>query len=360
MAGKNRRQVSDLRKNMLDSAPSYSFYQVIRLLNQMGLTRVKIPGDNNLVPENFKAAGNGYNNNKYSGQDSYFKNIRIKPNLSMAFPVAGVEKIIENRSDQSFDITANFLNLYGTLSPLPSYYTEDLIEEERFDESFIRDFLDILNQRLYELCFLAWSKYRSMMQIHEIKNPYHEERLYCIGGFGSENARQKITEPFRLLRYSGLFAMGTRSAVGLETLLTDATGYKANITQCVNRKSPIPENQWFCLGEKNTTLNEDSYLGREISDSLSEFKISFGPFEDEKFRDFLSGTEMYRKIVELVKLYLVDSFLFVIEVLVKGSHIKHAVLDSPENQWGSLGLDTWLYSDETIETSPISFSEATC
>lgn len=359
MAGKNRKQVSDLKSNIFDSASSYSFYQVIRLLNQMGLTRVKINSEDKMTLGSLKSMDPELFNSKHANQDNCFKNIRIKPNLSMAFPVAGIEKVTENKSQESYDITANFLSLYGTLSPLPSYYTEDLIEEERFDESFIRDFLDILNQRLYELYFLAWSKYRSMIQVHEINNIDHEERLFCISGFGNQNVRKKITNPFRLLRYSGLFAMGTRSAVGLETLLTDAVGHKANITQCINRKSPIPENQWFSLGVQNNSLDVDGYLGRETSDSLSEFKISFGPFNDDEFRDYLPGTRLYRKIVELVKLYLVDSFLFIIEILVQGSHIKPVVLDEPEKKWGSLGLDTWLFSNETIETSAVSFNEAT-
>jgi len=40
---------------------------------------------------------------------------------------------------------------------------------------------------------------------------------------------------------------------------------------------------------------------------------------------------------------------------VKGSHIRPSVLNGPRKKWGTLGLDTWLFSTRRIETSAIVF-----
>jgi predicted component of type VI protein secretion system len=51
--------------------------------------------------------------------------IRIKPNLSLAFPASDVECIeeLEDHDGAQFLITVNFMGLYGSVSPLPTFYT---------------------------------------------------------------------------------------------------------------------------------------------------------------------------------------------------------------------------------------------
>ena len=67
--------------------------------------------------------------------------VRIRPELSLAFPAADVAKV--ERDGDNLRVTATFLGLYGPSSPLPTFYTEDLMEESSNDESVFRDFLDI-------------------------------------------------------------------------------------------------------------------------------------------------------------------------------------------------------------------------
>ncbi len=44
--------------------------------------------------------------------------------------------------DERFEVQVNFLGLYGTSSPLPVFYTEDLIDEASDDESVAREFIE--------------------------------------------------------------------------------------------------------------------------------------------------------------------------------------------------------------------------
>ncbi|UCG67883.1 MAG: type VI secretion system baseplate subunit TssG, partial [Deltaproteobacteria bacterium] len=132
-----------LKHELLEKGPAFSFFQIIRLLRLFSLksSRTQKP------PSDFS------------------ETIRIKPNLSLAFPASDVESVQEvgDPEDPRFLITANFLGLYGSASPLPTFYTEDLIDEAAQDESVTRDFIDILNQRLFALLFECWGKYRQSL-----------------------------------------------------------------------------------------------------------------------------------------------------------------------------------------------------
>ena len=70
---------------------------------------------------------------------------------------------IELDADGRYRIEANFFGLYGVTSPLPTFYTEDLIDEMRQGHSAGRDFVDILHAALYPLLFRAWEKHRIWM-----------------------------------------------------------------------------------------------------------------------------------------------------------------------------------------------------
>jgi type VI secretion system protein ImpH len=174
-----------LKQELLREGHAFSFFQVIRLLRLFAM----------------HASGT------QKSPSDFREKLRIRPNLSMAFPASDVESIEQfgDPEDPNFLITANFLGLYGSASPLPTFYTEDLIDEAAEDESVSRDFIDIVNQRIFSLLFECWGKYRQTLQVVEEKNAAHLERLLCLLGIGEKSFRKDIPEPHRLLRYIGLF-----------------------------------------------------------------------------------------------------------------------------------------------------------
>ena len=87
---------------------------------------------------------------------SFEKDVAIRPHLSLAFPAADITEIrTPPAGPPAWQLTTTLLGLYGTMGPLPTFYTEELLDEARNDESLSRDFLDILNNRLYHLLYAA-------------------------------------------------------------------------------------------------------------------------------------------------------------------------------------------------------------
>jgi type VI secretion system protein ImpH len=316
-----------LKHELLEKGPAFSFFQIIRLLRLFSLksSRTQKP------PSDFS------------------ETIRIKPNLSLAFPASDVESVQEvgDPDDPRFLITANFLGLYGSASPLPTFYTEDLIDEAGQDESVTRDFIDILNQRLFALLFECWGKYRQSLQVVEEKKSAYIDRLFCLLGLGEISFRKAIPQPHRLLRYIGLFTQFPHSAMALKTLLNDALDATAvEVIPCVERTARIPENQTMRLAASGCRLGVDTYLGDQLTDRMGKFRIRLGPLNRTDFKRFSPGTEDFNRVTSLTDLYFVEPLEYELELILAEGQALTACLGDPTR--ATLGVDAWVFSSPEL------------
>jgi len=283
--------------------------------------------------------------------------VRVRPELSLAFPAADVARV--ERSGQNGGdllITSTFLGLYGSSSPLPTHYTEDLLDEAAADSSVSRDFLDILHQRLYQLYFQCWSKYRLFVRVAEEQNPRDRERLFCLIGLGEKELRDTLPDPWQLVRYAGLLTQFPRSATGLQTLLRDALGIRQlEVEQCLLRHVPIPGDQQMSLGLSGMSLGTSTVLGSQIPDRMGKFRIHIGPLKKPAFDTFLPGTPQHDKLAGLIRLYILDPFDFDLKITLAAKQANPISLGDPDG--ARLGWDSWCFSGatlgEVIATYPI-------
>jgi type VI secretion system protein ImpH len=326
MASEVRRSSLNLKLDLLKRGHEYSFFQVMRLLRLFAIDSERT--EEKRIDEEAK--------------------IRIRPELSLAFPASDVAKIEELADDQSiFLVTATMLGLYGSSSPLPTFYTEDLMDEEAEDASVSRDFIDIFNHRLYLLLFRCWTKYREFLQLVEENNPKDLEKLFCLLGLGEKELRENLPESYSLLRYTGLFTQFPRSSLGLETLLQDALGgVPIGVIPCVQRRVKIPPDQRLHLGASGNSLGENSFLGEEIDDRMGKFHLQIGPLQSEQFHSLLPGNPSHQRLAFLTKFYLTDPLEYDLELILAEKEGKTVCLGTP--MWSRLGWDTWTFSTEYI------------
>lgn len=333
MAGKNRKQTTDIETLLLENGRSFSFFQILRLL--FSITG-KIHSGTNL-PVNADR-------------------VKLIPNLSLAFPGTDIESVEKSPDSDQFTVIVNFLGLYGTCSPLPTFYSEDLLDDAAKGENTFKTFIDVINHRLYELLFAGWSKYRTMQRIMEDQSPVDENRLFSLIGMGDPQLRQYCGNPYELLRYTGLFAMGPRSASGLETILADAfDGIPVRIEQGGQRWGKIPEDQQVSLGN-NGVMGVNLLLGNQCQTCLGSFKIEIGPVPGDVYRQFFPGALYHKKLASLTQLYICEPFEYTLEVILNRA-------DNPScsclggGNWSRLGLDTWVYSDDAPMEHRVVFYE---
>ncbi|WP_027366773.1 type VI secretion system baseplate subunit TssG [Desulfocurvibacter africanus] len=329
MAGESRRQAPDLKGDLLGQGRSYSFIQAVRLL------RLLEQDGRGADPESFLAG-----------------KIMARPLLSLGFPATDISSIEEIGEGQAsfYRITATFMGLYGASSPLPTFYTEDLLDEASEDSSISRDFLDILNTPFYRLFYRCWSKYRWWTKIYDEQDPEYVGRLLCLVGLGHDGLRSKLPFAFRLLRYAGLLTQFPRSALGLATLLADALNIPSLcVVPLIPRRVRIPQDQVCRLGAQATTLGEDCHLGSETMDCMSAFRITTGPLTEDRYHGLLSGEPDAVLLGSLVEFYLQQPLECDLELSLARDQVQPARLG--EDTWSRLGEDTWMFCGQYPEAA---------
>jgi len=327
VAGKNREQAPSLKDRLLEDGKLFSFVQSLRLL------RLVLDGDGKEVLDKGKIG----------------KRIRVRPDLNLDFPESDISSIEEIPGDPShYLITATFLGLYGTSSPLPTFYTEDLLQEQSDDMSVTRDFIDILNHPVYSLFFNCWTKYRLFYKVVEEPDKEVIDRLFSLIGLEDETFRGKVEDPYALIRYTGLLTQFPRSAEGLRSILVDHMNEPSiTVVQCVPRMTDIPTDQRCIVGESGNVLGDTCYIGFEIADIAGKFRIQAGPLDSVAFHRFLPDGQVYDTMRQMTRFYLDQPLEFDIELLIDSTHVQTARLGS--DRWSQLGWNTWVFSEKLEE-----------
>jgi len=314
----------DIAADLLARGWSFSFFQAVRLLRRL--------------ESRSQDAGVALNDH-----------IRVRPDLNLAFPAADIAKIEADQFEEQnrYRITATFFGLYGSSSPLPTFYTEDLINESGQDESVSRDFLDIIHHRLYGLLFQAWLKYRLFFQVAEEHNDLQLERLFCLLGLGDSKLRRNIPDAHGLLRYIGIFTQFPHSATGLLTILRDALeDVPLKLVPCIRRMAKIPEPQRLRMGLTGSTLGVDAFVGEEIEDRMGKFRIQIGPLSQADFLRFTPGRAGHAKLTALTELYITEPFEYEVELVLAANQAQTVCLG--DRVRSVLGVTTWVFSEKSL------------
>lgn len=294
--------------DLLANANRYAFFQAMRVLRQ-----------------------------RFPDEQALRDHVRVHPALSLAFPDTDIENITLDESGR-FHIEATFFGLYGVTSPLPTFYTEDLIQEFMEGHSAMRDFMDIIHASLYPLLYRAWEKYRIWLVVGEQNNAQRLQQLYAT--IGIADAPQWEDDARAMLPFAGNLSAFPRSALGLQGLLQGLLGGVAvRVDPCMTRVISIPAEARTRLGMRASVLGEDTLVGEQVRDCAGNVDIVVGPLSADEFHQLLPGAALHDRVRRVVAWYLPTPLRCEL----------HLRLDAPKRQcarlnqgWHSLGRNTWL------------------
>lgn len=273
--------------------------------------------------------------------------IRTRPSLSLNFPGTDLSRISESE-DGTWDLVANFLGLYGVTSPLPTYYTEALLDEYNEGRHSNRDFLDIFSQSIYPLFFRAWLKSRAHLRITEFQDERLLEILHTFVGINAPRNFQDQPGFHHLLRFAGLFSQYPRSAMGLQTIIAALyPDSSVDVIQQDEMWQPIPHDQRLRLGMQACTLGEDSHLGVIVRSRSNNLTIQIHDIDQATFLSLLPGRKEFQKLSFIIRYYLLDPLRVRLDLKLRQGAVQPVRLSDPKNQWTALGQDTWLVDTRT-------------
>jgi type VI secretion system protein ImpH len=318
----------------------FSFSQAVRLLQQ------------------------AYGPSGAQGGDAFLREqLRIRPYLSLGFPpndLVDIEELPQKSgrppgASRRFKMTATFMGLYGPSSPLPTYYTEELLAEQGEDKSVSRDFVDILNHGFFILFALADSYYRLSRRLCEEVDGDILSRLFALVGLGhSEMLDNAFRNPGALLRAIGLLTQFPRSAAGLRGLLADRIEAPVQVRQCEAREAAIPLDQCCCLGRPANALGEASWLGFMTPDAMGKIAIILGPMGKDMYLRCMPGQSDFDELLALIRFYCTQPLEFDLEFVLAQGEAQPGRLGEP--CWSRLGCDAWLAPERHSEARAV-FSE---
>lgn len=327
MAAEDRSTDGPLEGRPFEEAERYSFFQLVRLLERYHQPRARVGGEG-------PASG---------------EILRFRPDASLGFPASDVVSVEEIPAGEDqparVRITTSFLGLYGSTSPLPVFYTEEMLRRDP-DEDPVRAFIDLFHHRLISLFYRCWEKYRYHIQFEGEGKDAFSRRMFGFIGLGTAGLTDRTGLPAaRLIRYAGLLTQKPRSAAALEGMVSDFFGgIPVHVVQWVARWVTIQPEQRIRLGVGNNRLGVDASLGEKVLSRSAQFRVALGPMRYDAYLSFLPDGESFRMLNALIVLFLNDPLEFDIELQVHGEEILPLQLKSQGG--GRLGWTTWLPTEK--------------
>lgn len=234
--------------------------------------------------------------------------LRLRSNDGLSFPardIAAAERIRPRRSDGSaghgYALHVNFLGLYGPSSPLPLYFSEQIIAGDD-EAALLRDFLDVFNHRLLTLLWEAWKRSQLVAECTGRLDDAISARILSL--FGLDRAAPPFRENnlywTRMAQGAGGLTMSARSPAMLESILTAVfPGTRFRVEEFLPRKVTIPADQRARLGQAGSSLGRDIFLGEEVADRGGKMGLAIGPLDMKGYRSFLPGTVAFYRVLEV-------------------------------------------------------------
>ncbi|MFV2057579.1 MAG: type VI secretion system baseplate subunit TssG [Thiohalomonadales bacterium] len=266
-------------------------------------------------------------------------------NSSLGFPLRDVQNIRYLQSGQTglpqVEMTVNFAGLCGSSSPLPEFYSEDVIYSKE-DISPSGKFLDFFNHRLISFFYRSWENVRSIDE-YELgaSNKYCNYLFSMFGMRGREFRDNSDINWERLLPYALFFRIGPVSASSLKKVLAHYFCLESvSVRQFIKKEAAFRPQDTNSLGLGNTNLGDNCSIGNSITQLNSCYRLILGSLSYRQFRNFLPDRAELSILRKLASLLIRKPISMQVELNVDSSDIPQMVLANANIF--QLGYNSWL------------------
>jgi type VI secretion system protein ImpH len=337
------RTVPSLEEALFTKGCEFEFFQAVRLLARLLPERKPVGSSAKPGEEFVRFAQMGSCPDPKEAQ------------LSMAFPASAVHAIdCDGNTDDRALMTTAFFGLTGTQGVLPLCYTEWMIARRAAKDTTLAAFLDLFHHRLTSLFYRAWEKHHPAV-LYELaaaraqKPDPITQYLFDLIGMGTAGLRSRLrVADESLLRYGGLIAQRPLSAPSLRGVLRDYFSVPVEIEQCAGDWYRLEDADCCYLAPDSmrNQLGEAAFLGDEVWDQQSLFRIRIGPLPLERFLEFLPNGSAMAKLVDLTTFLVGQALAFDVQVVLRAEDVPCARLADEGEDAPRLGWIGWLKTAE--------------
>lgn len=269
--------------------------------------------------------------------------IQLRPALHLSILQGEVYQAQQTGDDWCIEV--NLPGLYGSSSPLPSYITELLIEQQQQENPLPRQLLDLFNQRLYELKLEVEGKgHPAIQQIEQGNNQWLDLATRLLG-LPTERLAVLPRKDW-LFRHFHLLTHPYPTAEGLTQLVSSwLKGIPVQVEQCVLRQVEVDSDSLTSLGLINHCLGKNTLLGNKINDHNGKLRLKIGPLSHAHFSELISDRKTWRTLRALVNVYLRSPYECELDFCLDAPKSFESITLGSK-QWGHLGRNAWLLNKE--------------
>ena len=240
-----------------------------------------------------------------SWEESFDKYIRIRPSLSISFPDHSINSV-QLLGDNKVSVETTFFGLYGVTSPLPNFYSEDLLAYNHDGLSFARRFFDIFHYAMYPVLLGAMTRYRVSTGLQEGTDIRQRLRRASWLGISTPQLAERLNKWPEMLKIASLLSTAYSSVTGLEALIATLIGSgSVNVVACPVVRSVIPEQYCFSLGKQANQLGSQAVLGRTLNrSSNNHIDIQLSDQLQDDILSFLPGGSKFELLKQAIVLYV--------------------------------------------------------
>ena len=329
MATKSRRHLPTLKEVLTEQPYTFEFHQAVKLVE--ALYDHEVPLGEEVSPE--KEA------------------LILKSRVYLSAPPSDIYDINLSPDNDDYRTTmqVNFYGLAGLQGPLPTPYTELILERLKSQDTASRDFLDLFNHRFMSLLHRIRKKYWVGLDNRRAHETPLGKSLLAFNGMSSCLMQPRTISPADLIYYSGLYWQHPRSAAGLKQILSHYFDVSVSIKSHQGQWNDLAPDQWTHLGTppqgQNNILGKNTVLGTKAWGIEQGLRIILGPLSFNQFEQFLKIGTAFPKVLEMTRFYLPEGFHFTLQLIVKGKDVTPTKLDGKSH----LGWTTWLISKPKTE-----------
>ncbi len=199
-----------------------------------------------------------------------------------------------------YELTATFLGATGSVSPLATFFTEDLLRGDSPDATPLGAFYDLFHHRLLSLFYCAKQRGRPAFGRARDGTDRTTDRALAITGLASHR-RVPPVAPALLLGRSRIFASRPRGRAALEAALALAfPGVPIRLVDFVPRAVQLGEPQRMRLGQQNHALGRDARVGRRMMGPADALRLQIGPVDRVTLDRLVPGADEHSRLRALV------------------------------------------------------------
>ncbi|ELV8724081.1 type VI secretion system baseplate subunit TssG [Vibrio harveyi] len=233
-------------------------------------------------------------------------------------------------SDHSAKVRIAQQALSGAQGVIPNYIYEELLFALHNDDHALKDFLDVFNQRHFELAAQLELAPHLLVQKELAKEK--TDLLKQLANLKREHGA--------LFQYSLLFAQGHRNLETLEQILNDYFPYQIDVSTKSHERRQLPASSLTRLGQRddyNSGIGQGFLIGKTCMTYNQHLVVSIQPANRKELHQIHRDTQLASHMRQLIQHYLRDATPISIYLNVKRAYLEKPRLSAQPDQAAKLG-----------------------